>query len=173
MNVCDAPDDHEVRRFQPVLQLLIADLFLSLLVSFLVNAGWLRSLTTAGPEFMAQFLDGDARTKNPAVRIECGLDSVSKSRTGFYLNSDVISFFQRNYRRLFQHSVNANNNRLSRFRHAGKGCSPELADLTCKNDTGLFGERRLIACGLRQRESPQQVRAQIPCSKKSPSNHPP
>src|SRR5260370_25224072 len=98
MNFCDAPDDHEVRRFQPVLQLLIANLILSLLVSFFVSAGWLRNFTNAGPEFVAQFLDGNARTKNPAVRIECGLRSLSTSSRASTLHHHFNAFSLQPYR---------------------------------------------------------------------------
>src|SRR6266404_2137650 len=148
-NIRDLRDDHEVRRSQPLLQFLITGLLLNLSEYLFLRAGS-ATLSAAGPHRMTQFLHRNPRTKDPAVRIKGGLHSRPKSTRVFHLNRYVVALFQRNSRRLFQHGLDANYNRLRRFRNLSKRGGPQLADCAGKYNARLLHQRRLVPSPLRK-----------------------
>src|SRR5260370_18710070 len=143
MNVCDAPDDDVVRRVQPVSQLLIADLLLSVAGQGFARTGS-RGRCAARAEVMAQFLDGHTGTKDPAFRVERCLRALLESGRVFQFDGDVVALFQRNGRGLFQDGVHANDYRLRRLRDAGKRNCPKLANRASKADPRLFVKVSLL-----------------------------
>ena len=128
MNIGDAPGHDEVRRGDPVSQLLIADLLLHLRKGSFGRAASCPGLPAAGFDLMAQFPYRYARTKDPAVCIKCRLGAFVERRWVLHLNGDAITLLQRNGRGLLQDGVNANDNRVRRFRNVREGGGPELAD---------------------------------------------
>src|SRR2546425_8301534 len=80
VNIGDAPGHDEVRRGDPVSQLLIADLLLHLRKGSFGRAASCPGLPAAGFDLMAQFPYRYARTKDPAVCIKCRLGAFVERR---------------------------------------------------------------------------------------------
>src|SRR5260370_27771108 len=142
MNVRGGADDDEVRRVQPVSQLLIADLLMTVAERVLAPTGR-RGRRAARVEVVAPFFDGHTGTKDPAFRVERCLRALLESGWVFQLDGDVVALFQRNGRGLFQDGVHANDYRLRRLRDAGKRNCTELANRARNDDTQLYGESSL------------------------------
>src|SRR6202011_5968844 len=100
MHSGDAPYNHIVASGYQALQVPVSDfgwnLFDGLLVRF--SGTW----PAAGRSVVAEFLDGNAGAKDPALRIERGLGSLVKGRGVFHLNRDGVAFLQGNGGRLLQ-----------------------------------------------------------------------
>ena len=87
----DAPYDHVVRSGNPALQILVADFLLKLSECLLAIAccAW---RPAAEHNLVAQFLDRNARAKDPTLRIECCLRSVLEGSRVFHLDRDIVAY---------------------------------------------------------------------------------
>ncbi len=142
VNIGDAPGNNEVRGGNPVPQFLIADLLLHLREGSFGRAASCPGLPAARLDLMAQFPYRYAGTKDPPVCVKCRLGAFPESRGVLHLNGDAITLLQRNGRGLLQDGVNANDNRLRRFRNVREGGGSELADRACKDDGRLLDKRQ-------------------------------
>src|SRR5207253_4249341 len=144
VDIRNATNDHQIRRGNAVLEILVADLPLHLAEGRLAGRGSLGRNSSARVEVMSQFLDGHIGTKDPTFRVERCLSPWLEGGWVFHLDCDVVAFLQRNGSRLFQDGVHTNDYRLRRLRDAHKGDCAKLAYRARKDDAGLFGESSLV-----------------------------
>src|SRR5882757_4589148 len=170
MHIGDAPGDHIVRGGYQALQILVVDvrwrLYDGLLGSFYWP--WRRSTGRSG---VAEFLDGNAGAKDPALGVERGLRALLEGRGIFDLNGDGVAFLEGDGGGLLQNGVHANDDGLRRFWDSGESAGSDLGDRAYKSDAGLFGEGgRIVGC-LRQRAKGKQAHPHDAWKKKSRSVH--
>src|ERR1700694_1173167 len=128
VDIRNAADDHQVRRRNAVLEILIADLLLNLAEGGFACTGSPARGSPPPLDLMSQFLDGHTGTKDPAFRVERCLSALLECGWVLHLDGDVVALFQRDSRRFFQDGVHANDYRLRRLGYAHKGDCAKLAD---------------------------------------------
>src|SRR5437660_12518242 len=85
VDIRNATNDHQIRRGNAVLEILVADLLLHLAEGRLGGRGSLGRNSSARVEVMSQFLDGPTGTKNPTFPVERCFTPQLASRVGFSL----------------------------------------------------------------------------------------
>src|SRR5437773_5868848 len=121
VDIRNATNDHQIRRGNAVLEILVADLLLHLAEGRLARRGSLGRSSSARVEVMSQFLDGHTGTKDPTFRVERCLSPWLEGGWVFHLDGDVVALLQRNGSRLFQDEVHTNHYPLRRLGDARKG----------------------------------------------------
>src|SRR5438552_17701965 len=101
VDIRTATNDHQIRRGNAVVEILVADLLLHLAEGRLAGRGSLGRNSSARVEVMSQLLDGHTRTKDPTFCVERCLRPWLAGGWVFPLAGAVVDFVQRQGGRLF------------------------------------------------------------------------